>query len=55
MRRAGEPKPVEKPIEPIVINIIINDDTGEVTKTVTPAKKADPAAVGQKAIDAMPK
>ena len=55
LRRAGEAKPVEKPVEPIVINIDINVDTGEVTKTVKPAAKANPAAVGQKAIDAMPK
>ena len=53
LRRAGEAKPVEKPVEPIVINVIINDDTGKIT--VQPASKADPAAIGQKAIDAIPK
>jgi hypothetical protein len=45
---AGETKPVQKPL---VINVIINDDTGKVTVV---APKADPAAIGQKAIDAIP-
>jgi hypothetical protein len=49
LRPAGVPKPVQKGI---VINVIINDDTGEVT--VKPATKANPAEVGQKAIDAIP-
>ena len=50
LRPAGVPKPVQKPL---VINIIINDDTGKIT--VEPAKKTDATEVGQKAIDTMPK
>src|SRR4051812_28517009 len=50
LRPAGVPKPVQKPI---VINIDLNIDLTPKAK-VEPAPKADPAEVGQKAIDAMP-